>query len=137
MYLPTSRPNLLNKRYITAAVLAVITFVFIYSDSGPDLDSLRSQLTDLGLPGQKGGWTSRRQFVKTALANDIYTTHYDGAAVRKLCSEANWRDDRIVECNRLAGGIGNMKINLLGCVRFAIEAGGKGGPESPTQSALH
>lgn len=100
------------------------------SGSRPDLDTLRSQLSDLGLPGQKGSWKTRKQFVNAALANDIYTTHYDGAAVRKLCGEAKWRDDRIVECNRLAGGIGNMKINLLGCARFAIEAGGKRRPES-------
>lgn len=125
MYIPSNRPNLFTKRYLAAGVLAIIIFLFITSDSGPDLDTLRSQLTDLGLPGQKGSWKTRKQFVKKALANDIYTTHYDGTAVRKLCREAKWRDDRIVECNRLAGGIGNMKINLLGCVRFAIEAGGK------------
>lgn len=125
MYIPSNRPNLFTKRYIAAAVLAIILFLFISSDSGPDLDTLRSQITDFALPGQKGSWKTRKQFVKSALANDIYTTHYDGAAVRKLCGEAKWRDDRIVECNRLAGGIGNLKINLLGCVRFAIEAGGK------------
>lgn len=134
MYIPSNRPNLLNKRYIGAAVFAVILFLFITSDSGPDLDTLRSQITDFALPGQKGSWKTRKQFVNTALANDIYTTHYDGAAVRKLCGEAKWRDDRVVECNRLAGGIGNMKINLLGCVRFAIEAGGK---EKAPESSLH
>ena len=125
MYIPSHRSNLFPRRYIAAAVLAIITFLFITSSSGPDLNELRTQLTDLAHPGQKGSWRTQRQFVDVALANDIYTTHYDGAAVRKLCSEAKWRDDRIVECNRLAGGIGNMKINLLGCVRFAIEAGGR------------
>lgn len=137
MYLPSSRSSLLTKRYIAAAVLAIITFLFITSDSGPDLDALRSQLTDLALPGQKGSWKTRKQFVNRALANDIYTTHYDGASVRKLCGEAKWRDDRIVECNRLAGGIGNMKINLLGCVRFAIEAGGEENPKSSSQRSAH
>lgn len=138
MYIPSNRANLFTKRYVAAAVLAIIIFLFITSDSGPDLDTLRSQLTDLSLPGQKGGWKTRKQFVNRALANDIYTTHYDGTAVRKLCGEAKWRDDRIVECNRLAGGIGNMKINLLGCVRFAIEAGGKiKDPSLHSQSISH
>ncbi|KAK7698564.1 hypothetical protein SLS64_012432 [Diaporthe eres] len=97
MYIPSNRPNLFTKRYIGAAVLAVILFLFITSDSGPDLDTLRSQITDFALPGQKGSWKTRKQFVNAALANDIYTTHYDGAAVRKLCGEAKWRDDRVVE----------------------------------------
>lgn len=123
MYLPSNRSSLLSKRYISLAVLIIIVFLFITSDSGPDLDRLRNQLTDFA--GQKGSWTTRRQFVDRVLANDFYNTEYDGAAVRKLCGEAKWRDDRIVECNRLAGGIGNMKINLLGCVRFAIESGGR------------
>ncbi|POS71826.1 hypothetical protein DHEL01_v209782 [Diaporthe helianthi] len=123
MYLPSSNSGILTKRYLSVIVLAVVIFLFVTSDSGPDLDRLRNQLTDLGIPGQKDGLTTRRQFVDRVLANDFYPTEYDGAAVRKLCSKAKWRDDRIVECNRLAGGIGNLKVNLLGCVRFAIEAG--------------
>lgn len=123
MYLPSNRSSIFSKRYLSVIVLVIIIFLFVTSDSGPDLDRLRNQLTDFAIPGQKGSWTTRRQFVDRVLSNDFYTTEYDGAAVRKLCSEANWRDDRIVECNRLAGGVGNLKINLLGCVRFSIEAG--------------
>lgn len=131
MYLPANRSSLWSKRYIFLAALAIITLWFITSDSGEDLDRLRNQLTDFAaahdfaIPGLKGNWTTRRQFVDRVLANNFYTTQYDGAAVRKLCGEAKWRDDRIVECHGLAGGIGNMKIVLLGCVRFAIEAGGR------------
>lgn len=126
MYLPSNRSSLWSKRYIFLAVLLIITLLFLNSDSGPDLYRLRHQITDFAIPGQKGSWTTRRQFVDRVLANDFYTTQYDGAAVRELCGEAKWRDDRIVECHGLAGGIGNMKIDLLGCVRFAIEAGGRG-----------
>lgn len=136
MYLPSNRSSIFSKRYLSVIVLVIIIFLFVTSDSGPDLDRLRNQLTDFAIPGQKGSWTTRRQFVDRVLSNDFYTTEYDGAAVRKLCSEANWRDDRIVECNRLAGGVGNLKINLLGCVRFSIEAGGEEIPRTMFQVLL-
>lgn len=118
-------------------VLSIVIFLFITSGSRPDLDTIRSHLSDLAYPGQKGDWKTRKQFVNEALANDIYVDEYDPAPVRKLCGEAKWRDDRIVECNRLAGGIGNLKINLLGCARFAIEAGGRETPKSSLQSTLY
>ncbi|KAI3396151.1 hypothetical protein diail_414 [Diaporthe ilicicola] len=123
MYISSNKFSFVSRRYVVAAILSIITLLFITSDSGPNLETWRTHLTDLTHTGHKGGWKTRKQFVDAALDHDIYVTEYDGAAVRKLCGEAKWRDDRIVECNRLAGGIGNLKINLLGCARFAIEAG--------------
>lgn len=67
---------------------------------------------------------SRDGFVQRALEKDIYVNEYDGTSIRRLCGEAEWRDDRVVSCDKIAGGIGNLKTNLLACVRYAIEAGG-------------
>lgn len=109
--------NILNivtsKRYILAAGLSLFSLWFLMTRSSYG-------------GGQKShdGWMSRDEFVKRALEKDIYVNEYDGTSVQKLCSEANWRDDRVVSCDMIAGGIGNLKTNLLACARYAIEAGG-------------
>lgn len=109
--------NILNiitsKRYILAAGLSLFSLWFL---------TTRSSYVG---GGQKShdGWMTRDEFVKRALEKDIYVNEYDGTSVQKLCSEAKWRDDRVVSCDMIAGGIGNLKTNLLACARYAIEAG--------------
>lgn len=109
--------NILNtvasKRYILAAGLSLFTVWFLMAPS-----------SHVGGPKSHDGWMSQDEFVQRALEKDIYVNEYDGKSIRKLCSEAKWRDDRVVSCDKIAGGIGNLKTNLLACVRYAIEAGG-------------
>ncbi|KUI62517.1 hypothetical protein VP1G_09652 [Cytospora mali] len=110
------RPNTFNilsifsKRYLIAAALSLFALWF---------------LTARSHGGQKShdGWMSRDEFVRRALEKDIYVNEYDGKAIRKLCKEANWREDRVATCDMIAGGIGNLKTNLLACARYSIEAG--------------
>lgn len=105
--------NLLSKRYIIAAGLSLFTLWFL----------TRSH----GVQKTHDDWVSQDEFVERALEKDIYTHEYDGKGVRKLCKEAKWRDDRVATCDMIAGGIGNLKTNLLACVRYTIEAGGTQG----------
>lgn len=79
-----------------------------------------------GSPGGGKGWaSSQKQFVKRVLANDFYPKEYNGSAVRELCAQrAQWQEGIVISCDEIAGGIGNLKMRLLGCARYAIEAGG-------------
>ncbi|ROW12045.1 hypothetical protein VMCG_00832 [Cytospora schulzeri] len=109
--------NILNivtsKRYILAVGLSLFTLWFL---------TFRSSHGGAGHKSHDG-WISQDKFVQQALEKDIYVNAYDPRGIRKLCSEAQWRDDRVVSCDKIAGGIGNLKTNLLACARYAIEAG--------------
>lgn len=92
-------------------------------NSGPDLETIRDFANlEGGLPWNE--WMTQKQFVRQALKDDIYVKGYNGSAVRKLCSEAKWREGVVISCDQIAGGIGNLKMRVLGCTRYAIEAGG-------------
>lgn len=80
---------------------------------------------------------SRDEFVERALEKDIYVNEYDGKSIRRLCSEAKWREDRVVSCDEIAGGIGNLKTTLLACARYAIEAGGTQSTHSLVMKETH
>lgn len=68
---------------------------------------------------------AKADFVEKTLSNGIYKDAYDGSAIRSLCSETQWREGYFISCDSsIAGGIGNIKIGVIGCVRFAIAAGG-------------
>lgn len=113
--------GLLTRRYVTALTLAIVV-LFVVRSQGPDLETLRD-FTHLD-GSLMGTWPTQSQFVKQALQDDIYRREYNGTALRKVCNEARWRDGLIVSCDQIAGGIGNLKARLLGCTRYAIEAGG-------------
>lgn len=117
----SSLAGLFSRRYVIAIAVAIVTLYFVRA-RGPDLETIRDFAH---LDGSfLGGWVSQKQFVKQALKDDIYVTQYNGSAVRKVCSEAKWREGLVVSCDAIAGGIGNLKMRLLGCTRYAIEAGG-------------
>lgn len=118
--------SILSRRYFVAGAIFLITLWCITFNSGTSLDSLDSRIGGFTKAGQQlnDGWLSQEQFVTKALENDIYVQEYNGTAVRKLCSEASWRNDVVASCDKVAGGIGNLKINLLACLRYTIESGG-------------
>lgn len=94
---------------------------------GSALSAIPSYIDGFSLTGdrqQQDGWLSQQEFVDKALENDIYATKYDGSGIRDLCAKAKWRDNIVMSCDTMAGGIGNMKTNVLSCVRYAIESGG-------------
>lgn len=128
------------RRYAIAIVL-VLVVIWMLGDSGPDLETIRDFAhLDGGLPWAE--WMTQKQFVRHALKDDIYAKKYNGTAVRKLCSEAKWREGVVVSCDEIAGGIGNLKMRVLGCTRYAIEAGGTHtnpiatAPAAPERSGL-
>lgn len=126
--------SLSSKKYlIAAAVLAILSIeLWLYADQTVDIGTIRNYINDHGDKILFGHLSSSHDkylkssdmFVQKAVDKGIYKDSYDGKIVRKLCKQANWRDDLIVSCDRIGGGIGNLKTNLLGCARYAIEAGG-------------
>ncbi|KAH8657938.1 hypothetical protein BX600DRAFT_439118 [Xylariales sp. PMI_506] len=68
--------------------------------------------------------TSKAAFLQTASSKGIYPEPYDGASIQKLCSSTEWRPGYFISCDEsIVGGIGNVKVGIVGCVRFAIAAG--------------
>lgn len=117
---------LLARRYIVAAGLALFTLWLVTSQS-PDINSMRDFMNvhkDKNFYNNDKWLGNRKQFVARAVERGIYTEAYNGTAVRELCGKAQWREGLVVSCDKIAGGIGNLKMRLLGCARYAIEAGG-------------
>lgn len=125
MYRPTAGICVFSRRYAIAIALTIFT-IWLIREQGPDLETIRDFAHLKG--GFRGGWISQSQFVRQALIDDIYVKGYNGTAVRKVCSEAKWREGLVVSCDEIAGGIGNLKMRVLGCARYAIEAGGMRDP---------
>ncbi|KAJ0159517.1 hypothetical protein CTA2_9544, partial [Colletotrichum tanaceti] len=52
------------------------------------------------------------------------TGNDDGSGLATLCSQGSrpWNPHVIIECPILDGGFGNVRLNLLQCLRFVIEA---------------
>lgn len=124
MYRPQA-VSILSRRHFVAVSLALVTLWYLTFHSA-GRNSLGSRIGVFAKGGEHlgDGWLSQDQFVDKALENDMYVHQYNGTAVRKLCSEARWREDIVVSCDKLAGGIGNVKVNLLSCLRYTIESGG-------------
>lgn len=118
-----------RQRYLVAAFLALFT-LWLVTSRAPDARTLRDFVAahkdDPHLYHHDKWLGNRKQFVRRAAEQGIYPgAHgYDGAAVRQLCAGTRWREGLVVSCEKIAGGIGNLKMRLLGCVRYAIEAGG-------------
>lgn len=128
-----SLAGLFSRRYAIALALVIVT-LYLLRSRGPDLETIRDFAH---LDGSLlGGGISQKQFVKQALKDDIYVSPYNGTAVRKLCSEAKWQEGLVVSCDAIAGGIGNLKIRLLSCTRYAIEAGGTSSPSAAAAPPL-
>lgn len=120
-----SLAGLFSRRYAIPIALVIVAVYFLRGRA-PNLETIRDFAH---LDGSfLGGRISQKQFVKLALEDDIYVNRYNGTAVRNLCSEAKWQEGLVVSCDAIAGGIGNLKMRLLGCTRYAIEAGGTSSP---------
>ncbi|PSR77065.1 hypothetical protein BD289DRAFT_456781 [Coniella lustricola] len=150
MYRPVVGLGFFLSRRTVLAIALTLCLVWAIHYRGPQgIDSVRdfAQLAGSGLGigsgsgsglGGGGGWlsssgsssssssslSSQKQFVKRMLANDFYPQEYNGSAVRELCGQkAKWQQGIVISCDEIAGGIGNLKMRLLGCARYAIEAG--------------
>ncbi|KAK7735336.1 inducible alternative oxidase 2 [Cytospora paraplurivora] len=104
-----NKASAIPKRYIAAVGISIFVLWLLTRSHG----SRESQ----------DGWISQDEFVKLSLEKDIYLKDYDGQGIQKVCREAKWRDGIVMSCDMIAGGIGNLKTNLLACARYAIEAG--------------
>lgn len=124
---PQAKANSLSKRHILIAVVTVTTLWYLtfHDITGFGAPSAKISVAIWNQTQQVDSEASlQEQFVSKALYHDIYVSEYNGTAVRKLCSEAKWRDDVVASCDKLGGGIGNLKVNLLACMRYTVESGG-------------
>lgn len=117
----------LSRRHILIAIVSVTTLWYLTFHDTTGLGAPSAKISGAIWKGAQQAQyeeSLQEQFVTKALDNDIYVSRYDGKAVRKLCKEAKWRDDLVASCDKLGGGIGNLKVNLLACLRYSIESGG-------------
>lgn len=119
MYSLPSASSLLSKRYAITFTL-VIFALWILHDEPPDFETLRN----FGTIDHNGYWMTQNKFVSRFLENGIYVDEYNGAAIRNVCRKTKWRDNVVVSCDKLGGDFSSLKMGLLGCTRYAIEAGG-------------
>lgn len=119
---------LLAKRYLIAAGLALFTIWIVFARS-PDINHVRNFMqinNNINFYSSDKWLGSRDKFVERAVDRGIFrdVDAYDGTKIRQLCSRTEWREGVYVSCDKIAGGIGNLKMRLLGCLRYTIEAGG-------------
>ncbi|KAG9240319.1 hypothetical protein BJ878DRAFT_526763 [Calycina marina] len=48
---------------------------------------------------------------------------FDDTSIQELCEAQRWDDTVVFSCHNLIGGIGNIRQEILHCIRYAIDAG--------------
>ncbi|KAI9729517.1 MAG: hypothetical protein M1818_008489 [Claussenomyces sp. TS43310] len=66
---------------------------------------------------------SESKFVEIVSSTDV-DGPFDTTPLKELCSKKVPTPGLVFTCNKANGGIGNVRNQLLGCIRYAIEAGG-------------
>jgi hypothetical protein len=68
-------------------------------------------------------------FVKEQFVQDFLDNEIDGPMdiqpLKDFCASRDYAPGLIFKCQPVAGGVGNVKNEMLNCLRFAFEAGGK------------
>jgi hypothetical protein len=93
-------------------LLISTTIVYLHlphSSNNSLIDSVRQQYSK----------KAQSRFITSSIVEPPFNPH----PIRLLCSEKKWIPGLIFTCNNPIGGIGNLRVSILTCVRFAIEAG--------------
>ncbi|KAH7346260.1 hypothetical protein BKA65DRAFT_477475 [Rhexocercosporidium sp. MPI-PUGE-AT-0058] len=108
-------------RVLAVGVILVSLWVFI--------GLVRMESSELDLDGQMG-WKddasierwSKEDFITQAMSSAIQDD-FDYGYIADMCDEQEWDDSIVFECQNLIGGIGNLRQEVLHCIRYAIDAG--------------
>ncbi|RDW75490.1 hypothetical protein BP6252_06632 [Coleophoma cylindrospora] len=63
----------------------------------------------------------RNEFIK--IASETSLRPFNARPIRKYCQSVRWHNDLVFNCSNLMGGEGNLRSQLLHCVRHAMLAG--------------
>ncbi|KAH7410646.1 hypothetical protein BKA64DRAFT_638309 [Cadophora sp. MPI-SDFR-AT-0126] len=108
-------------RILAVGVVLVSLWVF--------MGLLRMQSLELDLDEQEA-WSydtrienwSKEDFVAEAMSAAV-EDDFDYGYIAEMCDEQKWDDSVVFECQNLIGGIGNLRQEILHCIRYAIDAG--------------
>ncbi|KAH8811173.1 hypothetical protein F5884DRAFT_876335 [Xylogone sp. PMI_703] len=64
---------------------------------------------------------STETFVSEAIQNTINS--YNADPIRQYCSHKSWNNSMVVNCDRIFGGIGNLRQRIFMCLRHAMHEG--------------
>lgn len=67
--------------------------------------------------------TEKENWIRTAVESPV-EGEFNGEALRDLCDKTKWLPGLVMSCSGIDGGFGNVRNELLNCVRYSIEAGG-------------
>ncbi|KAL2069416.1 hypothetical protein VTL71DRAFT_14095 [Oculimacula yallundae] len=65
---------------------------------------------------------SEEEFITQAMSSAI-EDDFDHGYIADMCAAQEWDDTVVFECQNLIGGIGNLRQEILHCIRYAIDAG--------------
>jgi hypothetical protein len=66
--------------------------------------------------------TPRENFISSAFETTL-TGDFDASSIQEVCSDHSWTNDVVSQCDKIIGGIGNVRRELLTCMRWAMESG--------------
>ncbi|KAH7319421.1 hypothetical protein BKA65DRAFT_101762 [Rhexocercosporidium sp. MPI-PUGE-AT-0058] len=70
-------------------------------------------------------WNIYSNAPQTEHASDIFDyPPLNSPAIKKLCASTQWNTSVVFTCQAPSGGVAEVRNSLLGCVRFAMAAGG-------------
>lgn len=65
----------------------------------------------------------RAEWIQTAMDHPIDRVVSQGP-IADLCESTTWKEGLVFNCTQVNGGFGNIRSNILNCLRYAIDAGG-------------
>lgn len=65
---------------------------------------------------------SKEKFIADIISSAV-EDDFDQSHIRKMCDSQKWDQRVVFRCHGIIGGIGNIRQELLHCIRYAIDAG--------------
>ena len=67
---------------------------------------------------------TKEEFIQRELDNE-FDGPYDLGPLTNLCATRSYQPGLVVKCYEIIGGMGNIRNEILNCIRFALEGGGE------------
>ncbi|KAH6714165.1 hypothetical protein BKA61DRAFT_674777 [Leptodontidium sp. MPI-SDFR-AT-0119] len=108
-------------RFLAVGVVLVSLWIFVGSMRMENFESGLDEHAEWKEDTRIERW-SKEEFISQAMSSAIQDD-FDYGYIAQMCEEQQWDDSIVFECQNLIGGIGNLRQEILHCIRYAIDAG--------------
>ncbi|RFU30229.1 hypothetical protein B7463_g6105, partial [Scytalidium lignicola] len=115
---------LLLRRRLLAIGLSIFIACFLIGYNQPT--HIQHALEDITRNGPEASepkrHRSKEEFIATTMSSAL-EDNFDYSHIREVCDAQQWDSTVVFTCHGIIGGIGNIRQEILHCIRYSISAG--------------